>query len=70
MALADRAVSLAELDFGEKDKVAVVFGTESTGIKESTLEKSDYIAIIPMQNGVDSLNVAAASAVAFWEINR
>lgn len=70
MALTDDAVSLAELDFDAEEKVAIVFGTESTGIKAYTLEKSDYVAIIPMQNGVDSLNVAAASAVAFWEINR
>ncbi|MBQ0058370.1 MAG: RNA methyltransferase [Lachnospiraceae bacterium] len=70
MALTDEAVSLRDISLKEEEKAAMVFGTESTGIRPATLNDSDHIAIIPMQHGVDSLNVAAASAVAFWEINK
>jgi len=52
------------------DKTAVIFGAEGAGISKETLKKSDMIVNIPMQNGVDSLNVAAASAVTFWELCR
>ncbi len=68
MALKDNAVSLADQRLKENPKLAVIFGTESTGIKQETIDSSDYVAIIPMFNGVDSLNVAAASAVTFWEL--
>lgn len=68
MALKDNAISLAAPELKGHEKLAIVFGTESTGIKADTIEKSDYVAIIPMHHGVDSLNVAAASAVTFWEL--
>jgi len=68
MALKDNAISLSEPVLKEQEKLAVVFGTESTGIKDETIDKSDFVTIIPMHHGVDSLNVAAASAVAFWEL--
>ncbi|MCR5721736.1 MAG: RNA methyltransferase [Lachnospiraceae bacterium] len=68
LALRDDALPLYDSRLKGHDKLAVIFGTESTGIKESTLSLSDYTAIIPMQNGVDSLNVAAASAVTFFEL--
>ena len=52
------------------EKLAVVLGTEGDGLKQSTIDGCDYTVLIPMANGVDSLNVAAASAVAFWELSR
>jgi tRNA G18 (ribose-2'-O)-methylase SpoU len=68
MALTDNAVPITELNFEENEKIAIVFGSEGGGISKETLAKSDHIAIIPMHGGVDSLNVAASSAVAFWEL--
>ncbi|MBR1623564.1 MAG: RNA methyltransferase [Pseudobutyrivibrio sp.] len=68
MALKENAISLAAPELKEQERLAVIFGTESTGIKQATIAASDYVAIIPMSNGVDSLNVAAASAVTFWEL--
>ncbi len=68
MALKENAVPVSSPLLKGHEKLAVIFGTESTGIKEKTLAASDHIAIIPMQRSVDSLNVAAASAVAFWEL--
>ncbi len=68
MALKENAVPLSSPQLKGHDRLAVIFGTESTGIKDETIAASDYTAIIPMQNGVDSLNVAAASAVTFWEL--
>ena len=70
MALKDNAISLAEPVLKEQEKLAVIFGTESTGIKQETIDASDFVTIIPMSHGVDSLNVAAASAVTFWELCR
>ena len=68
MALKDNAISLADPVLKEQDKLAIIFGTESTGIKQTTIDASDFVTIIPMHHGVDSLNVAAASAVTFWEL--
>ena len=68
MALKDNAISLADPVLKKQEKLAVIFGTESTGIKQETIDASDYVTIIPMHHGVDSLNVAAASAVTFWEL--
>ena len=68
MALSDNSVSIDSPKIKNLTKKAIVLGTESTGIKDTTLSKCDYIVKIPMANGVDSLNVAAASAVAFWEL--
>ena len=48
----------------------MILGTEGDGLKQSTIDASDYTVLIPMTGGVDSLNVAAASAVAFWELSR
>ncbi|MBR5967390.1 MAG: RNA methyltransferase [Lachnospiraceae bacterium] len=70
MALTEDAIPLSSPLLKDHDRLAVIFGTESTGIKKETLAASDHIAIIPMWNGVDSLNVAAASAVTFWELCR
>ena len=48
--------------------LAIILGTEGEGLKDETIENADYTVLIPMSHGVDSLNVAAASAVAFWEL--
>lgn len=68
MALEDDAISIDDAKLKHQEKLAIVLGTEATGIKRSTIDDSDYKVIIPMSNGVDSLNVAAASAVAIWEL--
>ncbi len=68
MALSDRALPITDPVFGRCKKKAIVFGSEGNGICQDTLSKSDLIGVIPMHNKVDSLNVAAASAVAFWEL--
>ncbi|SEF41136.1 tRNA G18 (ribose-2'-O)-methylase SpoU [Eubacterium ruminantium] len=70
MALKENAVKLNDPVLKKATKKAIVMGTEGTGISEEVLMKSDHIVIIPMYNGVDSLNVAASSAVAFWELCR
>ena len=70
MALTEKATPLTDPVLLENDRRAIIFGSEGDGISEETLNGSDHIAIIPMQNGVDSLNVAASSAVAFWQLCR
>ncbi len=70
MELTKEAIPVTDPVLKGKEKRAIVFGAEGSGISEETLSKSDHIAIIPMQNGVDSLNVAASSAIAFWELCR
>lgn len=68
LALDERAVSLGDSRLKENEKIAMVLGTEATGIKDEIIRACDYTVMIPMMNGVDSLNVAAAGAVAFWEL--
>lgn len=68
MALSERAVSVEEPRLHMQERLAVVLGTEGTGLTEQTIAACDVPVIIPMAHGVDSLNVAAASAVAFWEL--
>lgn len=70
MALSDDSISLDDPKLKECDKLALVFGTEGDGLAASTISNCDYTVRIPMQHGVDSLNVAASSAVAFWELRR
>ena len=70
MALADRSISIDDPRLKEADRLAIVLGTEGDGLAGETLADCDYVVKIPMSHGVDSLNVAAASAVAFWEIGR
>lgn len=53
-----------------QEKLAIVLGTEGDGLASETIADCDYTVKIPMAHGVDSLNVAAASAVAFWELGR
>lgn len=68
MALSDKSVSIDDPILMTEDKLAIVLGTEGDGLSDSTIAECDYTVRIPMSHGVDSLNVAAASAVAFWEL--
>lgn len=70
MALSDDSVGIDYPDLRNAEKLAVVLGTEGDGLAAKTVAACDYTVKIPMANGVDSLNVAAASAVAFWELRR
>ena len=70
MALRDESIGLRDSRLAEAEKLAVVLGTEGEGLAQSTIDACDYTVRIPMEHGVDSLNVAAASAIAFWEITR
>ncbi|MBQ8576439.1 MAG: RNA methyltransferase [Clostridia bacterium] len=67
MALCDRSVPIDDAALKKEERLAVILGTEGTGLTEETLAHVDYVVKIPMYHNVDSLNVAAASAVAFWE---
>jgi tRNA G18 (ribose-2'-O)-methylase SpoU len=68
LALSDQAVSLDELAADPPERLALVLGTEGDGLRRATVSSSDLVVRIPMSAGVDSLNVAAASAVAFWAL--
>lgn len=68
MALEEDSVSVDDEELNSREKIAVVLGTEGEGLKPQTIKACDYTVCIPMANGVDSLNVAAASAVAFWQL--
>ncbi len=68
MALKNDSYLLGDVSLRSVDRLAVILGTEGTGLKDETIEKADLTIKIPMSHGVDSLNVAAASAVVFWEI--
>ncbi|MCD8051410.1 MAG: RNA methyltransferase [Clostridiales bacterium] len=70
MALTDKALSIEDPQLRREDKLAIVLGTEGDGLSPRTIAGCDYAVQIPMSHGVDSLNVAAASAVAFWELRR
>lgn len=68
MALSDNSVSIDDPALMAEDKLAIVLGTEGDGLSHTTIAHCDYTVRIPMSHGVDSLNVAAASAVAFWQL--
>ena len=70
MALKEDSVTIADPALCGEEKLAIVLGTEGDGLAESTIASCDYTVLIPMSHGVDSLNVAAASAVAFWQLGR
>lgn len=70
MALRENSVSIDDPRLAAEEKLAIVLGTEGDGLAESTIADCDYTVRIPMSHGVDSLNVAAASAVAFWQLGR
>ena len=68
MALRNESVSISDPALKSAERLALIMGSEGDGLLSETIDKSDYVAKIPMAPGVDSLNVAAASALAFWEI--
>lgn len=68
MALSDNSVSIDDEKLAKEEKLAIILGTEGDGLSTTTIADCDYTAKIPMSPGVDSLNVAAASAVAFWQL--
>ena len=69
-ALTDDSVPLDDPALNAEERLALVFGTEGDGLAHDTIARCDYTVRIPMACGVDSLNVAAASAVAFWQLRR
>mgnify|MGYP000826500156 FL=1 len=70
MALRDDSIPIDDARLKAEDKLAILLGTEGDGLSPSTIANCDYTVRIPMSHGVDSLNVAAASAVAFWELGK
>ena len=68
MALTDDSVSIDDEEVMAEEKLAIILGTEGDGLADTTISGCDYTVKIPMSHGVDSLNVAAASAVAFWQL--
>lgn len=68
MALTDQSVAIDDPALCAEPRLAIVMGTEGDGLAHETIVQADYVARIPMQHGVDSLNVAAAAAVAFWQL--
>ncbi len=70
MALSDDSVSIDDPALAAEEKLAIVLGTEGDGLADKTISACDYTVKIPMSHGVDSLNVAAASAVAFWQLGK
>ena len=70
MALKEDSASIDDPELMKEDKLAVILGTEGDGLAPETITDCDYTVIIPMSHGVDSLNVAAASAVAFWQLGK
>ena len=70
MALKEDSASIDDPELMKEDKLAVLLGTEGDGLAPETIADCDYTVMIPMSHGVDSLNVAAASAVAFWQLGK
>ena len=70
MALTSKSISLADPVLKQQQRLAFIMGTEGDGLPQATIESADFIVRIPMYHNVDSLNVAAAAAVAFWEIRK
>lgn len=68
MALTDDSIPIDSPTLASVQRLAIVMGTEGDGLPEETISQADYVVRIPMSHGVDSLNVAAAAAVAFWEL--
>jgi len=68
MALTDDSIPLDDPVLKSEPRLAIIMGTEGDGLPTQTIEEADYVVRIPMAHGVDSLNVAAAAAVAFWEL--
>lgn len=70
MALTDKSISIDSPKLQNEEKLAIIMGTEGDGLPQNVISQADYTVRIPMMNGVDSLNVAAASAIAFWQLRK
>lgn len=70
MALSDHSVSIDHPALKSEERLAIILGTEGDGLSQQVIQEADYVVRIPMSHEVDSLNVAAASAVAFWELRK
>lgn len=70
MALRDNSVSIDDPGLCSESKLAIIMGTEGDGLADKVIDGADYVVRIPMSHDVDSLNVAAAAAVAFWQLRR
>ena len=70
MALTDKSISLSDPILKAQQRLAIIMGTEGEGLPQKTIEDADFTVRIPMYHQVDSLNVAAAAAVAFWELTK
>ncbi len=68
MTLTDDSIALDDPQLAQEPRLAIVMGTEGDGLPQQTIREADYVVRIPMAHGVDSLNVAAAAAVAFWQL--
>ena len=68
MALTDQSVSIDDPMVACVERLAIIMGTEGDGLPQETINGADYVVRIPMAHGVDSLNVAAAAAVAIWQL--
>ncbi len=68
MALNDNSIQIDDNRLKSEEKLAIILGNEGVGLSDDVISKSDYVAKIPMKNNVDSLNVAAASSIIFWEL--
>ena len=70
LALSEKSISIDDPQLAEEAKLALLLGSEGDGLANATIASCDYTVKIPMYHGVDSLNVAAASAVAFWQLRK
>lgn len=70
MALKEDSLNIDDPKLMKEEKLAIILGTEGEGLADNTIDQCDYTVMIPMSHGVDSLNVAAASAIAFWQLGK
>ena len=70
MALSENSVSIDDPTLNKEERLAIIMGTEGDGLANEVITDADYVVRIPMAHGVDSLNVAAAAAVAFWQLRK
>ena len=70
MALSDQSVPIDHPALAQEPKLAIIMGTEGDGLPQTTIQAADYVVRIPRAHGVDSLNVAAAAAVACWQLRK
>lgn len=70
MALTDNSIPIDDPNLAKEPKLAIILGTEGDGLADTTIADADYVVRIPMSHNVDSLNVAAASAIAFWQLRK